>query len=207
MAQFPWRPFLEQFSREVLADNDARAFLSPDVIAAGWLGFPAASDEEVQALERRIHAQLPASYRSFLRTTNGWRTAGAFVYDLLPTSGVAWFCDLHQDWIDAWNEGAAQYGGQSPVSDEDYFVYGPKQDCCRFRDEYWQATLALSGTGDSAIYLLNPKVVGRDGEWEAWFFANWLPGATRYRSFAEMMQAELDRFVALRNSRQNPPAA
>ncbi len=49
----------------------------------------------------------------------------------------------------------------------------------------------------SAIYLLNPQVVTEEGEWEAWFFANWLPGAARYRSFQEMMEAEYQDFLAL----------
>jgi hypothetical protein len=47
-------------------------------------------------------------------------------------------------------------------------------------------------SGDSAVYLLNPQVVSEDGEWDAWFFANWLPGATRYRSFAEMILKEYE---------------
>src|SRR5262249_43841856 len=34
------------------------------------------------------------------------------------------------------------------------------------------------------------KVVTPDGEWETWFFANWLPGAVRYRSFAEWLEDE-----------------
>jgi HEAT repeat protein len=33
-------------------------------------------------------------------------------------------------------------------------------------------------------------VVWPDGEWETWFFANWVPGAVRYRSFAEWMRHE-----------------
>ena len=36
-----------------------------------------------------------------------------------------------------------------------------------------------------------------EGEWEAWFFANWLPGATRYHSFAELMQQERLGFLEL----------
>jgi hypothetical protein len=39
--------------------------------------------------------------------------------------------------------------------------------------------------------------VAKDGEWEAWFFANWLPGATRYRSFQGMMEPEYQNFLAL----------
>eukprot|EP01135_Chromosphaera_perkinsii_P001714 Nk52_evm91s208 gene=Nk52_evmTU91s208 len=32
-------------------------------------------------------------------------------------------------------------------------------------------------------------------EWEAWYFANWLPGANRYPSFETMMKSEYDTFV------------
>jgi hypothetical protein len=42
-------------------------------------------------------------------------------------------------------------------------------------------------------------VVTPDGEWEAWFFANWLPGANRYRSFWEMLQTEQDTSESFRD--------
>ena len=61
------------------------------------------------------------------------------------------------------------------------------------RNEYLRHTLEVSGEGDG-IYLLNPKVITADGEWEAWFFATWLPGARRYRSFWELMQDEYRQF-------------
>ena len=64
----------------------------------------------------------------------------------------------------------------------------------RFRVEYLESALEVSEEGDSAVYLLNPEVVTADGEWEAWFFANWLPGASRYRSFTELMEAEYRTF-------------
>ena len=40
------------------------------------------------------------------------------------------------------------------------------------------------------IYVLNPLVVAPDGEWEAWRFANWIPGAERFPSFELLMRAE-----------------
>jgi len=108
---------------------------------------------------------------------------------------VAWFREGYQRWIDTWLNGA---GGTWPsVSDDDYFVYGPEQDCCKFRIEYWRESLAISGWGDSAIYLLNPNVVTPEGEWEAWFFANWNPGAVRYRSFWDLMQSDLATIIKL----------
>jgi SMI1 / KNR4 family (SUKH-1) len=200
MSTFDWRPFLERLSHEVIADRTWKARLPPDVIEAGWLGFPPAGNSEIDALEARLGCALPPSYRSFLATSNGWRIAGQFVYDLLPTSQVAWFRDRHQDWIDAWLAGAGEdAAGSWVVSDEDYFVYGPNQNSCHFRLEYWKECLAISSDGDCAIYLLNPKVISAEGEWESWFFASWNLGANRYRSFQEMMEYELANFANLRS--------
>lgn len=103
--------------------------------------------------------------------------------------------------------GVNQQGEPAPVPDCEYLVYGDKQDSCMLRDEYLQTALEVSAVGDSAIYLLNPKVLDADGEWEAWFFADWLPGAIRYRSFREMMQGERDRFLALVSQKAVSPAA
>src|SRR5262249_53269815 len=75
-----------------------------------------------------------------------------------------------------------------------YFVYGPEQDPINLRREYLEHTLEISTRGDSSVYLLNPMIVGTDGEWEAWFFANWGPGAHRHQSFAEMMLAHYEDF-------------
>jgi hypothetical protein len=49
-----------------------------------------------------------------------------------------------------------------------------------------------------SVLLLNPEVVTPDGEWEAWYYASWRPGASRYRSFAELMIEELEMFRKVR---------
>jgi hypothetical protein len=202
MTPAAWRKFLTRYSRELLADVRVRSSLSKAVISSGWLGFAPATTAQLSALEKRIGARLPPSYRNFLKTTNGWRATGPFIDRVFPARRVAWFRDRHQDWLDAWLEGARCVGEPIPVSDEEHRVYGAQQDCCKFRQEYWEATLAISGVGDSAIYLLNPLVVTRSGEWEAWFFANWHPGAVRYRSFAQMLEEELRSFIELRDGRE-----
>jgi hypothetical protein len=70
---------------------------------------------------------------------------------------------------------------------------------------YWQppyrrlnrSPFGISDVADGVL-LLNPEVVSDDGEWEAWFFAAWLPGATRYRSFWDLMHGERERYRSLR---------
>jgi hypothetical protein len=196
MATFNWRPFLEQYSRQLLADRRIRSAVPRSVVQAAWMGFDPASAAELSQLECRIGAELPNSYRLFLATSNGWRQSGGFIYAVYPCRKVEWFRTNNQDWIEAYVDPAKD---QPPLPVEEHCVYGDDQDPCRFRVEYLQSTLLISAIGDSAVYLLNPELKTPSGEWEAWFFANWHPGAVRYRSFWDLMQAEYHSFVGLRD--------
>jgi hypothetical protein len=42
----------------------------------------------------------------------------------------------------------------------------------------------------TAVYLLDPRAVGPDGEWEALHFAHWIPGVERHASFRALMERE-----------------
>lgn len=206
---FKWRPFLKLVSRTLLKDVSLREDLPDDVIDSGWLGYAGAKENEIAELEKCLGKRLPPSYKAFLAETNGWRQCGAFIDRLWPCADVRWFCDRHQDWIDAYlhpenrgieivsPEGAAVEEPE-PLTDEEYLVYGEAQDSTRIRVEYLQTALEISDVGDSAILLLNPQTVDAAGEWEAWLFANWLPGAHRYRSFRELMEGEHASFLRLR---------
>jgi hypothetical protein len=182
-----WKTFLTEYNRELLSYEEVVEALPRELIKAGWLGYPSASEAVVAATEKRLATHLPSSYRAFLKVSNGWKFPSVSIFDLLSAEKVTWFCEQNQDWIDAYVESSSE---MPPISDKEYFVYGNKQDCVKFRTEYLQTALQISGVGDSSVLLLNPKVVTSEGEWETWFFANWLPGAVRYRSFAEWMADE-----------------
>jgi hypothetical protein len=185
--EIEWKSFLTEYNRELLSYEEVVERLSPELIKAGWLGYAGATDEEISTIEKRLATHLPPSYQAFLKISNGWRFPSVSIFDLLPTSKVSWFREQNQDWIDTYVETSSE---TQAISDEEYFVYGDKQDCVNFRAEYLQTALQISELGDSAVVLLNPKVVTPDGEWETWFFANWLPGAVRYRSFGDWLSAE-----------------
>jgi SMI1 / KNR4 family (SUKH-1) len=187
-----WRPFLETWSKELI---EARAYpeIPPELVESGWLGFPGATDEQLSVAEARLGVRLPPSYREFLTVSNGWRQTGNFIWRIWSTEEIDWFRVRNADWIDAYANPFSGLG-ESSYTDEEYLVYGETQDSVRFRVEYLESALEVSEIGDSAIFLLNPQVVTPDGEWEAWFFGNWLPGASRYRSFAELMEAEYHSF-------------
>ena len=184
---FDWKTFLADFSVELLRNNEIRESLPEEVVERGWMGFPGATEAEIEELEIRLGVRLPNSYRNFLKISNGWRNTGYFINHVWSTKEVVWFRERHADWIKAYE---VPHRGTPILSDEEYLVYDDKQDSAVFRVEHLESALEISDIGDDAIYLLNPEIKNADGEWEAWFFANWNPGAVRHQSFLDLMQAE-----------------
>jgi len=60
-----WRELLGTWSREILADETYRQEFPHEVVQAGWLGYPGATDEEIAVAEARLGITLPPSYRAF----------------------------------------------------------------------------------------------------------------------------------------------
>jgi hypothetical protein len=191
MSEFNWELFLRQWGREMLESSHGREFAA-DVVKSGWLGFAGASEEEILAAEGRLGIALPPSFREFLRVSNGWRRTTFAIERVWGTGEINWFRKENKDWISAFLVGSSVHGLRDEPPDEEYFAY--EQWAEDFRPKHFRETLQISEVGDAAVYLLNPQVISKDGEWEAWFFANWIPGAHRYRSFREMMEAEYAQF-------------
>ena len=171
------------------------------------MGYSGATEDQISRVENRLEVTLPPSYREFLKVTNGWRQTTPFIYRIWAIEDVEWFSVRHQEWIETFliENSKKSYIKSSnnglisdiTISDNEYFIYGDNQDCSQVRVEYLKAALEISEKGESSIYLLNPQVITDDGEWEAWFFCDWLPGADRYRSFQDMMQAEYRNFLEM----------
>jgi|GEM_PF-853632 hypothetical protein len=186
-----WRHFLERWSRAILASPDAaRLGLPPEVVDSGWLGLDPATDEQIAAAEARLGVRLPPSYRAFLRVTNGWRYAGDVGARLRPVEEIDWFRTENQDWIDAYT---------SPIADD------PASGAVDYR--HLSSAIQISDVGDAAVMLLIPAVTGPDGECEAWFFANWVPGAEVYPSFREMLEQSYDSEQTINAQRARQVAA
>ncbi len=181
MDEDTWKELLDRLSRAVLDSPELGELSLPtDALESGWLGFPPASDAQIAAAEARLGVTLPPSYRAFLRLSNGWRYLGDLGVGLRRVEDVDWFRVENQDWIDAYLE-ATDDESWADDEYEDDFEDG-EADLTHL-----PGTLQISDLGDGAVLLLNPAVVGPDGEWEAWFFANWVPGANRYDSFHALL--------------------
>lgn len=213
MSSFDWERFLKRWSQEIMESigNDQN-HLPPEVVESGWFGYPGATEKQIAQAEARLGTALPPSYRAFLQVTNGWRQTTPFINRLWSTEEIDWFSVRHQNWLDVLlaksgypSQTSADAITLPSIPDEEYFVYGDEQDCSKIRAEYLQTALEISQRGEAAIYLLNPQIVTETGEWEAWFLGDWLPGADRYRSFQDMMQAEYESFLELRET-PAPPA-
>lgn len=194
-----WPATLQQISRQILADpaflsGNRAALLTPEQRQRQWLGAPGAPKAELAALEERLQITLPPSYRAFLRASNGFGPLDRFIWRLKPCAEVDWLVKTEPDLVVMWEVDVETVPS---VPDEEYFIYGQHQDHVQVRGEYFRGLLLVSDWGDDGFVALNPDV-HHQGEWEAWHFANWIPGAVRYRSFAELVQAHLAACQALK---------
>ncbi len=181
-----WHEFLAQWSKDLWASGLAKQIVPPPA-SPDWLGFPPATYDEIGDLENRLGLTLPPSYRAFLKVSNGWQRTNFFISHIRPTSGVDWFRVENENWVDIFSEQGDDH------EDAKYFQY-TIDGAEGHRAAHMKFLLQISDVGDG-VYLLNPEAVTPDGEWEAWFFANWVPGASRYPSFAHLMLSEYRSFA------------
>ena len=182
MVQFDWSPFLREYNTELLTSEHIAECLRVDnradlgaAVAAGWLGYSGAGEEELALAEERLDVALPPSYRTFLQTSNGWRWPGAFVPRLWSAEEVQWLRVTDPETIEAWSEGDTELGEQL-------------RDAVRISDEE---------IGGTAVFLLLPNRPTEYGECEAWLLAHWIPGEAPYRSFRELMEGQRQSFLEL----------
>ena len=196
MIKINWQFFLNRWNRLVLSSSSLSQALPEEVTGAGSLGRPGAPEGQISQAEARWGIQLPPSYRAFLQASDGWFTGTDATSRLFPIQETDWFAVRFPDVLQGWLTGFQMQDDPEPapapvpVPEKAYLVYGEAQDPSLVRTEDLQASLVIGMGADKSFYLLNPRVVDRGGEWEARFFAAWLPGAMRYRSFGELMQAE-----------------
>ena len=188
MTEFDWEQKIRTWSADVLAEltEEEKAELPTEAIASVWLGYAGATEEQIARAEARLGTALPPSYRQFLKVSNG--LLDPFFADesgFYSTEEVDWLCVRNQDLIDIWTSNLQDVPS---LPDAEYFAYGQEQDPCYLRNEHMRTALEISCGTDGYLYLLNPQVIGADGEWEAWDFGTKIPGAYRYKSFQDMME-------------------
>lgn len=183
--RFPWSELLRRWSFE-LCEDEAFALTQDDAVTeSGWTGAEPVAEGELRDLEHRIGRTLPPSYRSFLMTTNGY-VGGGSVERIRPAREVKGFADDESEWVDIWIETA---GAGTPLTVAEH-VAARDDDAGNARWQLLSDAIQVSDTYDGAVYLLCPTIVDDGGEWEAWLFATWLPGAARFPSWWDLLNRE-----------------
>jgi len=167
--------------------------IDKEAIANKWLGYPPATEQEIQNKERLLGTLLPPSFKEFLLTSNGFKQVSIFQDNLFPIDKVDWAKNTEQQW---WFDLLEQNDFEVP--DEIYFVYGQEQAPAMYSDKYLKHSLKVSERYDGMCVFLNPMI--KDGEeWEVLVYATWYPGTKRYRSFKEYLLETHEINVALRD--------
>jgi hypothetical protein len=187
-----WMTTLSRLNSILLNSDEWRGDLTPEALSTGWCGLPPAPESEILKTEKTLGIKLPPSYRSFLSISNGWRPFNNFIERLLPVQEIERFRTADPEDLSLLQE----FYRDDEVSEGDYLDYDTPKHNVALRLRYYPDSLLIGKKWDGGggeLLLLNPHIVSADGEWEAIFFGNWLPGNRRYRSFRDFVAESVDR--------------
>lgn len=142
-----WREYLRSYSDDYLRtlDQDDLERWSEVQRDQRWLGFAPATEAQVAAAEERLGLRLPAGYRNFLLTSNGWSAIAPWIDIALPVEEIGWFRDVDEQIHDIWAG-----NGLEEV------------------EELMERALSIARGDDGDLWLLDPGQAGEDGEWVAY---------------------------------------
>jgi len=198
MSEHEWKSLMQQWSNDILASDYRRKF-PQGLIDSGWLGFPPATEEEIQEAEARLQTELPASYREFLIVTNGWRMTTPFIDRVWGTEEVDWVTVKRKGIIDRQREVIGELG-EMDIPDSEYFVYNRAQPYL-LRQNDLENALEVGFGSQIDLYLFVPGMPASGAKWDACLEAPKSVESTRYRSFWDLMVAEYEGFLRLKDVR------
>ena len=141
-------------------------------------------EDEIEAAEVRLGMPLPASYRAHLLAGAG--LPGTHELSLLPVGEIDRSARREAEWLAGWMEGYRSVPRSSGPAGS---LPDDPGDPATMPAEQLGDTIVISTTADARVLLLNPGRIDAGGEWEAWDFATWYPGAYRYPSFGHLAAA------------------
>lgn len=165
--QFTWQTYLQRWNDFAFSSDDEiiAQGLTSALRERGWLGFDGASEAQIAAAEKRLGVALPPSYKTFLRTSNGFWMVGATneVERLLSAEEIHWMRDGDRADMAIW--------GQN---------YPDIPQC-----------LQISSMPNESVIYLNPLAVDpQTGEWECVEVITYAAEFVQWESFGDFMVAE-----------------
>jgi len=161
-----WQQLLKKIS-EIAIEQTTFDF-SQQAIETKWLGQPPTTVTDIEVAEKRLGLQLPQDYKDFLKTSNGFNPFSLVNVTLSSVDKADMLVNVDEDLVSAWT------GGMFEES---------------FNNKF-RKSIIIGGHEEEQMLLLIPP---ESGEWECWFFANWVPGERRYPGFRYYMEELLQR--------------
>ena len=118
-----------------------------------WLGFDPASEEEIEAAEKRLNISFPEDYKNFLGITNGFTAPNTVETSFAKTEDVDYLEKLDPELIQIW-------GSYEELEDDTYLL---------------KKSILIAGIHEEQYFLLVPPNEKSD-KWRYLKFAAWYPG-------------------------------
>jgi hypothetical protein len=171
-----WKDLLKKASK--LAIKDAPEYFSDIEKKAQWLGRVKATSKTIKDAEKRLNIELPEDYKAFLLTSNGFLNFLPNVFcELLPIEKI----DLYKKLEDK-----ELYDITITYIDGELYETDKKATLKPYLEK---AILVGKSHGSEMVFLI-PKNASQN-DWEAWFFASWVPGEERYPSFRHLIEDKI----------------
>ncbi|MCX4521487.1 SMI1/KNR4 family protein [Streptomyces anulatus] len=174
-----WRVFLERYGELYvkvraddeelvdLLDEDQLEALDQDERVEPWLGEAPAREEALAASEERLGVRFPPGLRGFFLASDGWKHLDGWVDRVHPCDRVVWMRD-------------SEAGGR--VTEIYASIPGNEEAV-----ELFRRSIEIARGED--FWLLDPTVVGPDGEWAAYEFTPKYGDTTEYPSFSALFHS------------------
>ena len=195
----PMPTLARKWSEVLLADLEPGEALTAAAAATGSLLREPATEEDIQAAERRLGMRLPPSYREFLLVSNGAyadETGVSYAWDegdgeqppyesdvvgvgFLPVQDLKWLRDADPDYA-AFMAGCTDFGGMVPATRDDEQM----PSWVPVAEGLLVATQKAPGT---TVLIPFPGLE----EWQLW--THWKEGGDAYLSFRSYLEYEVAR--------------
>lgn len=148
----------------LLGDNDFTDIQQQ----TAWIGHPATDLAQIELAEKRLDVKFPPDYRAFLLLTNGFEATSLIDPRFMPVEEVELLKNIDPDLIEIWRE-----TGNEDIADQ------------------LAGSICVAGIGEEQHFFLIPPTA-KDGQWQYWKFAHWIPGEEAHTGLKAYFQSVLD---------------
>ena len=181
-----WRRFLSCWYRNPGPNGRMLILRDPLADEAALVAAEETYRHKIEYAEKRLEVNLPQSYVDFLLAYQPSESYGEDGKRLVSADALATLGVVQPGYVRGMVRIASECGGL--MSDDEYYVYGARQDSPPGRPGYLEKALCVGYHGYDLfeMIVLHPQVTTRDGEMEASMHS--YADSARAPNFAEIMR-------------------